>query len=104
MVIVDPRLLKPCQGCRDANSARQASLSPAQNMEFDSRQTKKDKVYSDSSSDSGYDDSSNPGAPSKPNPGDGSSETVMCKPVHAVGKSLPLFLSQPHSNIAQTTN
>lgn len=101
MVMVDPRLLKPCQGCRDSKSQRQVSLSPAQHMDYESRQTKKDKVYSDSSSDSGYDDSSNPGAPCKANNVDNPPETVMCKPVHGTGKPLPLFLSQPHNNLTQ---
>lgn len=105
MVMVDPRLLKPCQGCRESNPPRPASLSPAQNLEFKSRQTKKDKSYSDSSSDSGYDDSSNPGAPTKPNVvvivDTNPPDTVMCKPVHMTGKTLPIFLSQPLNNLAQ---
>lgn len=63
-VIVDPRFLKPCQGC---NVPKERPAAPDQAGGESGSSTnantsnKLTKSYSDSSSDSGYDESSNQG-------------------------------------------
>ncbi|PNF26997.1 Protein FAM60A [Cryptotermes secundus] len=73
-VIVDPRFLKPCRGCKNqqqekaalmssgmGNSSGDSTASGRENRSSDMKGIKLAKSYSDSSSDSGYDESSNQG-------------------------------------------
>ncbi|XP_067012875.2 SIN3-HDAC complex-associated factor isoform X2 [Anabrus simplex] len=66
-VIVDPRFLKPCRGCSSSKTVQDrgtATADPSTSgavSNSGSSPSKLTKTYSDSSSDSGYDESSNQG-------------------------------------------
>lgn len=64
-MIVDPRFLKPCVYKRAHVPTTTATNTTAAVATTDASST---KIYSDNSSDSGYDESSNPGEVVQPGP------------------------------------
>jgi len=106
-VIVDPRFLKPCRGCKNQQQEKAAVASAGmgpgtgdgaaggcEDSSSGMKGSKLSKSYSDSSSDSGYDESSNQGV------GEGGHHRSNAAARRSAGRAEPSVASNPLAEFA----